>query len=652
MKISFEKLDYKALIAAIKDRIASYFGGDKEEKVPPEDDGPDHPPPPSNDTADPTNPDLGYLREHFKEAIGSFYETIRRVMDDNPVDTALLTQLAGKAKTGTIIPEELDQLQQLKLAATRQARAVGAVYGFFLRYRPYPMFTEIRQKEKLFQPPFGPIMVAQGDAVRDVLTRHSEFTVDPYGREMVKSMSPRYNGGLDTFILSTDDDSKYNDDKELLTTVVNKADPEKITGLVHDDTMRRVKEAVGRARGEGNCFVDVVTAVARFVPVTLGHHYLGVPAAQQKGFFELTDDMLTYYGVKIASPDGQTPLPTTYQRPDGTVVELPDTALKRSDGIIPDEMQIYEWIKASFQNFFNNIQKDIEVQALGVRAYRELLVYIQREIDIQRRTLQAEGSGDDAPDTMLTRLLKIQMGIPSTEGHCGEADPNRVNDLRISENVMGTIVGAVAGQEEATCRVIDSIIRLKEGEYEQDDTECPSGSQRYGSFDDARALALNVLEGRDVERSRSELRSYVLEALRLQPQGEVLLRQCIEEGATIADSRPIRKGTLVFAAHGSAMKDIDQPNAFILGRDEAHYLQHGYGRHKCLGQYVSPVLMVEALIAILALENVRRPQPHPGETDFPLEGRFGRLQLDGNNLYAKTFTLQFDDTGTTGQYFG
>ena len=30
---------------------------------------------------------------------------------------------------------------------------------------------------------------------------------------------------------------------------------------------------------------------------------------------------------------------------------------------------------------------------------------------------------------------------------------------------MGTIVGAIAGQEEATCRVIDALIRLQEGEY-------------------------------------------------------------------------------------------------------------------------------------------------------------------------------------------
>jgi hypothetical protein len=217
---------------------------------------------------------------------------------------------------------------------------------------------------------------------------------------------------------------------------------------------------------------------------------------------------------------------------------------------------------------------------------------------------------------------------------------------------MGTIVGAIAGQEEATCRVIDSIIRLQENEYDLGDSDKLPEGQRYGSFAEAKALAINVVEQRDVEHSRRELKKYALEALRLQPQGEALLRECVKEGATIAGCRPIRKGTLIFTSHASAMQDIDQPNAFIVGRESEHYLQHGYGRHKCLGQYVSPVMMVEAMVAILSLDNVRRPPANPDEPTFPSERRFGRLQLDSNNLYAETFSLEFDDSGTTQQYFG
>jgi len=360
--------------------------------------------------------------------------------------------------------------------------------------------------------------------------------------------------------------------------------------------------------------------------------------------------MLEYYGDKVPGPDGKTPLPTTYKTATGKTVDLPDSALTRNDGIIPDEILVYEWIKAAFRNFFNNVKKDIPVQAYGVRANRELLVYLHREINIQSSALQ---KGESVPDNMVTRLLKLQLGITAPGITCPEnLDPARVSNLRIAENVMGTIVGAIAGQEEATCRVIDSVIRLQDGDYEQGDSDSLPEGQRYGSFAEAKALALNVLEQRDVANSRNELRKYALEALRLQPQGEALLRECVKEGATIANSRPIKKGTLIFASHASAMQDVDEPNAFIVGRDDKYYLQHGYGRHKCLGQYVSPVLMVEALVAVLALENVRRPPSRPGEATFPSERRFGRLQLDDNNLYAETFMLEFDDTGTTQQYFG
>jgi hypothetical protein len=218
-----------------------------------------------------------------------------------------------------------------------------------------------------------------------------------------------------------------------------------------------------------------------------------------------------------------------------------------------------------------------------------------------------------------------------------------VSDLRIAENVMGTIVGAVAGQEEATCRVIDSLMRLRDGEYR---TEGPA-PHRYGTFAEARQLAVNVLSGTSVAESRAQLTKYFLEALRLQPQGEVLLRKCARDGSQIADSRPIAAGTPVFAAHGAAMRDVPEPDAFILDRPREHYLQYGWSRHTCLGQFVSPVIIVESMIAMLGLQDLSRPEPRAGEAAFPLERRYGRLQLDDHNLYAATFTLQFADSGST-----
>jgi len=379
--------------------------------------------------------------------------------------------------------------------------------------------------------------------------------------------------------------------------------------------------ALAGARKNGAATLCLVESIARYVPVTLGHRYLGVPVAPQPGSFELTPEMLTYYGSPI---DGQAA-----------------TALQKEDGVIPDERQLYLWIKAAFRHFFNNVQKDPQVQIDGLHACRQLLAYLLREIGVQRQRVL---SGLPVDDTMLTRLVLFQLGRSApTVARPANLDPRLVSDLRIAENVMGTIVGAIAGQEEATCRVIDSLVRLQASEYRTSGT----GTSRYGNFTEVTRLAASVLSGNGASESRRELYKYFLEALRLQPQGEVLLRKCASDGVRIADSRPISAGTFVFAAHGSAMRDIPEPDAFVLDRPREHYLQYGWSRHTCLGQHVSPVIIVETMIAVLGLQDLSRPEPGAGESAFPFERRFGRLQLDDQNLYATTFSIRYSDSGTT-----
>lgn len=591
---------------------------------------------------DPTAPDVSFLKNEFRAALQSFFETIDRIEHDNPVDLLRLQAIGQKALQGRLSAEDEAELGSLKRQVVRRGRAVGAVMGFFLKFRPYTMLQEVRRRTKVFQPSVGPVLVVDGDAVRDVLERNQEFTVEPYGVEMKKVMTPAHNGGFDTFVLSTDDPERYLPDKRLLASVCNREDAERITEMIHQDCRLRVQRAVSAARASGLFQIDVVQALARYVPVALAHHYLGVPVAAQRASFELTADMLTFYGKPIPGPDGL-PLSDSATLPDGTTVPVPSTALAESDGVIPDQHRMYEWIKAAFQHFFNNVQKDPLVQGKGLRAARELLVYLLREIGIQRRRLS---DGLPVADTVLTRLLRLQMGrtVPGVEPV--DLDPRLVCDLRIAENVMGTVVGAIAGQEEATCRVIDSLIRLQEGEYRADGT-----APRYGSFAEARQLAVNVLIGVKVDESRAELRKYAFEALRLQPQGEVLLRRCAQDGARVAGSRPIAAGTPVFASHGSAMKDVPEPDAFILDRPREHYLQYGWDRHTCLGQHVSPVIIVETMIALLGLEGLRRPEPGAGESGFPFERRHGRLQLDDQNLYATAFVLQFADVGATRRFW-
>ena len=581
--------------------------------------------PPVPATLDPASPDLSFLTRDAPTALGSFFATIDRIIADNPVATARLMELAGKARLGQLTEADTQELQSLKVQALRQGRAVGAVIGFFLKLKPYPMLEEIRRKGPTFQPVFGPLLVVDGDTVRGVLERDQEFTVEPYGVEMMKVMSPAHNGGFNTFVLSTDDNAVYEPDKRLLSAVCTRQDAGAITDVIHQDCMRRMGAAVTAARTSGSSTIDVVQAVARYVPVTLGHRYLGVPVASQPGSFDMTPELLTYYGTPI----------------DG----LPDIALTSGDGIIPDERQMYEWIKAAFQHFFNNVQKDQAVKIKGLRACRQLLAYLLREVGIQRQRLMA---GEPVDDTMLARLVQFQLGRSTASAvRPPDLDPRLVSDLRIAENVMGTIVGAIAGQEEATCRVIDSLIRLQAGEYR---TSGATGL-RYGNFAEAQELAVNVLSGTRVKESRADLYAYFLEALRMQPQGEVLLRKCARDGSRIADGPPLAAGSLVFASQGSAMKDVPEPDAFILNRPPEHYLHYGWNRHTCLGQYVSPVIIVESMVALLSLQDLGRPEPRAAEPSFPFERRFGRLQFDDQNLYTTTFSLQFADSGTTRRFW-
>jgi hypothetical protein len=88
---------------------------------------------------------------------------------------------------------------------------------------------------------------------------------------------------------------------------------------------------------------------------------------------------------------------------------------------------------------------------------------------------------------MLTRLVRFQLcrSAPTAE-RPADLDARLVSDLRIAENVMGTIVGAIAGQEEATCRAIDSMLRLQEGKYKPLHT----GAYRYGSFEESASWRL------------------------------------------------------------------------------------------------------------------------------------------------------------------
>ena len=215
---------------------------------------------------DATAPNLSFLTQEFAEALRSFFDTVDRVTAVNTVPTARLLELAGKAGRAPLTDTEIRELQTLKAQAFRQGRAVGAVIGFFLKFKPYAALEEIRRKGQFFQPAFGPVLVVEGEAVRDVLERDQEFTVEPYGVEMMKVMSPAHNGGFSTFILSTDDNAVYEPDKRLLTAVCNRQDADS-DHRRRSSGLRATRRRRGRRRaGHGSSTIDVVPAARALRP--------------------------------------------------------------------------------------------------------------------------------------------------------------------------------------------------------------------------------------------------------------------------------------------------------------------------------------------------------------------------------------------------
>ncbi len=522
------------------------------------------------------------------------------------------------------------------LAAATQARstAVTLVIAKWLAAEPYVMFQELLDQPKeqmpIFKPFVGPAVVMRHEHVIECLRRTDLFTVDPYAAEMTRAADdPAKNPqAFSHFLLTTDRDELYRLDDVILRRVVSRHDEGTISAM----TRKEAEHWTSAARDAGE--IDVATTLAKFVPLRIANDFLGVPyqdgseSASLPGLragdrFPFDEDLLRVFSFH-----------------------------KIQEGLVPTADDLYEWVKDAFRNTFNNFNQAAplftEFRERGMVATEYLTAYIHALLKVYKDRLRR---GEAVPDTMLTRLLRMQsevagagaqaleqefsslLGSPLPEGELAR----RLSDSMIRSNIFGTVVGAVVNPQEATARIADSILRLKDGEY-----EAPNGS----SYDEATRFAGIDEEEPSYAESLEALRKYALEALRLQPQGEVLPRMCVQDNTALGGV-PLRKGTLVFVAFAAAMRDaavVPQPLAFDVGRDERltgylsdrerareapqsqTYLQHGYGRHKCLGRYASEITMRESLRALLRLGRLERRSA---------------LEMDEQGLYSVSLRVGF-----------
>jgi cytochrome P450 len=566
---------------------------------------------------------------------------------------------------------------EFKYQVVQHATAAASLISFYLENEPYKiLFPELiakRQSVAVFRPSFGPYIVFRHQDVIDVLIRPEVFTVDPYAPNMSVATSGHPSNGHDQppdlsdnvpadeledyqpqwkpaeninpdgkqsyynhYMLGVDQDDLYIPDSRIARYVVSKEDIPMLRPMI-----RRICEGLVSGITPGSTF-DVVKTIGRYAPVSVIMEYLGFPSFEKgkagKGDWNITQNGKPLHG------GGKFLVPQSFQN-RFRFQKLEKDSDGKMYSIVPDRAQAYEWIRDNFRMIFNNFGNNAEFTTNGLVANERLLAWSALVIEFFKAKIEA---GQSVPDTMITRLIKLQKNALADKPKfaaifgCTEEDlVLRVGDDRIQVNAFGAFVGAVANPEEANGRIIEELLRIKSGEREVIN----------GSYAEAKKAAMND--------DTATLNKYVVELLRLNPQGEILLRRCIEE-TKLRSGEGIPKGTTVFAAHGAAMRDPDRipdgekfdskradrtqkykydsrkdpnsPDKYVADHraddDEQSliYLHHGFGRHKCLGRYASEITMEEVLRAVLRLGDISRVDE--------------RMKMDKENLYATSFQIK------------
>jgi cytochrome P450 len=547
-------------------------------------------------------------------------------------------------------------------------------------------------------------MTTKRQDVFEVLGNTAVYQVIPYGKQMVKLLGSDgeaagvFGRGQNTFILSTDDETLYHKDATVLKPrgadgkasfghygdagVFKRSDSE----LIEKEIRAAIQKDIQSRFKVGQEF-DVVSNVLRRVPLNLSRIFFGIPTVDrgdeaarkgdnQGGAYDMNANFVTKYKAAMTRATREFNFSTVYPEPpagsqDILAIRKFREAKDFYDNYLPqaraefaankapiaDDLDIYNWVKSTFRNLFNNVPREQYVMMKGEIDGIRLMSWVYSKV--------VELASDKAkinPNTMAGRLLAfLDLTVDK---------PAMASLERITENIFGTLVGAVVGQEEGMARTIDVLLKLGDvessyykgpGRYTPKSSEITTLSQAF--FNEAIKIASEAPSPENTKR----LGVMCFEAMRLEPQGETLIRQVVTENkmgeklgrANESTQTKVKKNQVVFAAHGSAMDDYDtapadlrgdvyNPNRVARNPDDAAeekemrdvYLTHGWGRHHCLGRYVSITMIIEAARAIMQIPGVRsveqpKEQEHFGRPKM-------RLIMDQNNLYAEKLMV----TGT------
>jgi cytochrome P450 len=252
-----------------------------------------------------------------------------------------------------------------------------------------------------------------------------------------------------------------------------------------------------------------------------------------------------------------------------------------------DEATLMRQARALFVDIFINASQDPALHQAGLAASAELAAWVDARIARRHRWRWLPRFSRQ--ENVLDRLLEMQ-----------RVRATRLDDVAIRNAVMGSITGTLDNVSTSVANILDLLL---------DRPELLQAAREAALSDDP-----------------TELRPYLMEALRFKPPVPMLPRYC-ERTYALAQGSPretvIPKGSVVVVLLSSAMFDpeeVESPGEFRTTRPTSSYLHFGAGPHTCLGRYLGMVLIQELCRGLLGLRNLRRAEGPSGQVTRTREG--------------------------------
>jgi len=460
-------------------------------------------------------------------------------------------------KTGKTFWQEFESAKGLSLLKPKLR-----VFSTWVRANPIATFTDLLEKAPVLELeslpiekdtkgkepsnyyPYGKtIVISRYNDVVEALNQPTKLTVRNYRKKMENSIGP--------YMLAYDG-SQYNmQEKPWMRKMLPTSDLPKVRQMVRSLVNKAIQEGtyVGKDPA-GNSYgrLEMVNQVARRVPILMTGEYFGFAG--------------------------------------------------------PSEAKMFEWSRATQDDYFHNVTNNKEVRQAVRVASQEIHAYLKELIAFKK----AQIAGGSTSDDILSRLIR--------GGTKEFVAPTSAEDDRTRINIIGMLVGGVETTQAAIVQSMNQFFL------------------RPDVFEKVRQAALRD----DVET----VGKYVWEILRFQPVNPFVVRFA-EEDITLSSGAKIPKGSHVLIATQAAMLDpsvFESPLEVRLNRDQNKFFHLGYGHHRCLGDYVSMVQVPEIVMALLKLPNIRPASGHAGTLDFRVRP-MGNKKAESKS-FPESFSVEFD----------